>query len=135
MTPAALWLARFSTIARSMGIFASWDAEVLLEGTILQLPGHPGLDMLMELTAVDATLFALSLSDNLPSSFEGIGANASCVERHLCAMDGAIHQVEVGRTEAQAARVNLVEIAKYFELKLSGESWERVSMAASRYGR
>ena len=112
MTSAALRFAGLSAIACSMGIIAGWHSEVLLEGTVLQLLGHPGFDVLMKLAAVDATLLALSLSDDLPCSLKGIGTNASCVERHLCAVDSAIDEVKVGCRETEAARVDLVEIAE-----------------------
>jgi hypothetical protein len=95
MTSAALWLAGLSAVASSMGVVASRDSEVLLEGAILHLLGHPGLDVLVKLTAVNATLLALSFSDNLPSGLKGIGADASCVERHLCTVNSAIDEVEV----------------------------------------
>jgi hypothetical protein len=115
-----------------MGIVASGDSKVLFEGAILQLLGHPGLDVLMKLTSVNPTLLALPLSDDLPSSLERIGTNSSCVERHLCTVNSAIDDVEVGCSETKAARVNLVKVAEDFKLKLGRESWERVSMAARR---
>ena len=95
MASAALWLAGLSAVAGGMGVVASGDSQVLLEGAILQLLGHPGLDVLVKLTAVNATLLALSFSDNLPSGLKGIGPNASRVERHLCTVNSATDEVEV----------------------------------------
>lgn len=84
----------------------------------------------MKFTAIDATLLAFSLSDNLPSGFERVRTNTSCVERHLCTVNSAIDHVEVGGTKTEATRVNLVKVAEYFELELSRECRERISMAA-----
>jgi hypothetical protein len=132
MTSTALRLAGLSAIASSMGIVTGGDSKVLFEGAILQLLGHPGLDVLMKLTAVNATLLAFPLSDDLPSSLERVGTNSSCVERHLCTMDSAIDDVEVGSSETKAARVNFVKVAEDFKLKLGRESRERVPIAARR---
>jgi hypothetical protein len=114
MTSAALRLARFSAIACSMSIVASRNPKVLLESAVLQLLGHPGLDVLVKFTAENPTLLALSLSDDLPSGLEGIGTNASCVEWHFGTVDSTIDKIEVGRGENEATRVNLVEVAEYF---------------------
>jgi len=47
-------------------------------------------------------------------------------------VNSAINDIEVGSNETEAARVNLVEIAEDFELKLGREGWERVSVVARR---
>lgn len=132
MTSAALRLAGLSAIARSMSIVASRDPKVLLESAVLQLLGHPGLDVLVKFTAEDPALLALSLSHDLPSGLEGIGTNASCVEWHFRSVNSTIDKIEIGRGETEATRVNLVEVAEYFQLELGRESWEGVSMVARR---
>jgi len=104
-----------------MSAVAGRCSEVLLEGTILQLLGHPALDVLVKLTAVNATLLALSLSDNFPCSLEGIGTKATSVQRHLRTVNSAINDIEVGSGETKATRVNFVEITEDFELKLGRE--------------
>jgi hypothetical protein len=132
MTSAALRLARLSAIACSMSIVASRNPKVLLESAVLQLLGHPGLDVLVKFTAENSTLLALSLSYDLPSGLEGIGTNASCVEWHFGTVDSTIDKIEVGRGETEATRVNLVEVAEYFQLELGREAWEGVSVVARR---
>lgn len=47
-------------------------------------------------------------------------------------MDSTIDKIEIGRGETEATRVNLVEVAEYFQLELGRESWEGVSMVARR---
>jgi hypothetical protein len=88
--------------------------------------------VLVKFTAEDPALLALSLSDDLPSGLEGIGTNASCVEWHFRSVDSTIDKIQIGRGEAEATRVNLVEVAEYFQLELGRESWEGVSMVARR---
>jgi hypothetical protein len=114
MTSAALRLAGLSAIARSMSVVASRDPKVLLEGAVLQLLGHPGLDVLVKFTAEDPTLLTLSLPEDLPSGLQRVGTNASCVEWHFSTVDSAIDKIQVGRGETEATRVNLIEIAEYF---------------------
>lgn len=120
MTSASLWLARLTAIASRMSVVASCGTEVLLEGTVLQFLWHPGLDMLVKLAAVDATLLALSLSDYLPCGLERVGTEASSVERHLGTMDSTIDYIQARRSKTETTRVDLIEVAEDFELKLRG---------------
>jgi len=62
-----------------MSVIAGRSSEVLFEGTVFQLLGHPALDVLVKFTAVDATLLALSLSNNFPCGLKGIGTKATSV--------------------------------------------------------
>jgi len=101
-----------------MSAVAGWGSEVLLEGTILQLLGHPALDVLVKFTAVNTTLLAFSLPNNFPCGLEGVGTKAASVERYLRTVDSAINDIEVGGGETEAAGVNLIEVAEDFELKL-----------------
>ena len=122
MASTALRLAWLSAVAGSMSAVAGWGPEVLLEGTVLQLLRHPVLNVLVKLTAVNAALIALSLSDNFPCGLQGIGAKATSIEGHLRTVDSTINNIEVGSGETEAAGVNLVQVAEDFELKLSRES-------------
>lgn len=79
--------------------------------------------MLVKLAAIDTTLLTLLLSDHLPSGFQLVGTHTSSVERHLGAMDGAKDDIEVGVGEAEAAGVDLVEIAEDFELEFGRKGW------------
>jgi hypothetical protein len=108
MASAAFRLAGLSTITCSVSVVNSGNTEVLLEGAVFQFLGHPRLDMLVKLTAVDATLLALSLSNDLPSSLKGVGTKASCVKWHLCTMNSTIDKVEVWCGESEAARVDFI---------------------------
>jgi len=108
MTATALGFAGLSPITSGVGVVDSWNSEILLEGAILQFLWHPRLDVLMELAAVDTTLFTLSLSYDFPSSLKRIRTKSSRVEWHLRPVNSTVDKVQIWRRESQAARVDLI---------------------------
>lgn len=116
VTTATLRLAGLASVAVLLRTFGSSHSKVLLHRAILQFLGHPGLDMLVKLAAVDTTLLALLFSYNLPSGLQPIRANSSSAERHLGSMDGAEDDIQMGMSKAEAARIDLVKMAE--DLKL-----------------
>lgn len=68
MATTAVRLAGLSSIAGLMGsILLGAQTEVSLHRAVLQVLGHPGLDVLVELASVHLALLAFLLADNLPS--------------------------------------------------------------------
>jgi hypothetical protein len=96
VTSATMRLGRFRTNARRFRSIWCSQAKVVLQSAVLQLLGHPGLNMRMQFTSIDTTLFAFLLSDKLPSGLELVGADSAGVKRHLGSVNGAVDDVKVG---------------------------------------
>lgn len=120
---ATLGLAGLASVAVLLGTFRSTQSKVLFHCAILQLLGHPGLDVLVKLAAVDTTLLALLLSHDLPSGFESIRTNSSSVEGHLGTVNRAEDNVKVGVGKAETAGIDLIKIAEDLELELRRKGW------------
>jgi len=103
VSAATLGLARLASVASLLRAVSRWEPKVLFHGAILQTLGHPGLDMLVKLAAIDTTLLALLLSDQLPRGLQSIWTESSGVERHFSAVDGAIDDIEVGGAQSETA--------------------------------
>lgn len=89
-------LARLSSIAGFVRrVLLSTQAEVSLHRAVLQLLGHPGLDVLVELASVHLALLALLLADNFPSRLQRVRADAASVQGNLGAVNCSVNNVEV----------------------------------------
>ena len=81
--------------------------------------------MLPQLTPERATMVAHLLPDYLPRPLELVGPGATGGERHFDVVDGAVDGVGAGRSEAETARVDFVEVGEDFEMDFCGEGGER----------
>jgi hypothetical protein len=67
--------------------------EVLLHGAVLQILGHPRLDMPPQLAPEPATLLTLLLADEAPRGLERVWADAARVKGHLGAVNGVVDAI------------------------------------------
>lgn len=89
-------LAGFASVAGLVGsVFLGAQSEVSLHRAVLQILGHPGLDVLVKLAAIHLALLAFLLADNLPSRLKGVRADAASVQGNLGTMNCAVNNVEV----------------------------------------
>jgi len=119
---ATLWLTGLAPEAVLFRALGCSQSKVLLHGAVLQLLGHPSLDVLVKLTTVDATLLAFLLSYKLPSGLKSVRTNASSVERHFDTVDGAKDDVEVWMGKTETARVDLIKVAEDLEMQFCRKS-------------
>lgn len=92
VSTATSWFTGLSAVTVCSGFLVGGNTKVSLHAAILQLLGHPGLDMLVEFASVHAAVSAFLLADNLPSGLERVGTGTTGVEWQLgsidCAIDG-----------------------------------------------